>query len=273
MPQIELIPSVHALTVLEKLPTTGSEPMLVLGDDAHAYYVKNDGQTRPAWSMVNETLCHYLLRLWGIPTPDIALVQVAGNLLDDKHWKRHPKAAYKTPAFGSKQIPHAYDMNRLLASSNGISNSVDFARIGLFDMWVENEDRPPNMKNLLLAPSGKKLKLYAIDHAMAFRSGAYSSLVDADFDFVVDQYYLEVPLLRDFAFSGPKWQLDAWMEGEEKKFYLCVAKCKAVFPDIVQSLPPSWGFMPEVADLMFDCLFSERRNKKVFHAFASCYRS
>ncbi len=122
-------PHIKAISIVGQKPTVGSEPLHVIGDDYCGYYVKNHKQLTPAAFLINEVMGHFLLKAWQINTPDIA-----------------------------------FDM----AETFGIKNKLDFkkyyqpemfARIGLFDMWTENEDQPPDLKNIMLFEKEERYSL------------------------------------------------------------------------------------------------------------------
>ncbi len=259
--------------MLKKLPTVGSEPLLILGDDYEAYYIKNSALLSPAWALVNETLCHYLLRIWGLPTPDAAFVKVEEVTLQAGFGIRHKPPFYERPAFGSKEISKAVDLSDYLIGGlrgkvdfRKFQNLIDFAMIGLFDMWVENEDRPPDLKNILLTPYYQQFQFVPIDHAMAFRTGAYSSLEDQQFWATEGQYCLQSALFRSMK-QLLKQNDKRWVKGVEDVFYLCVEKSKAQFWNIVTALPQAWGLDEPLANTIYAFLFCANRNRQVFEEF------
>ena len=69
-------------------------------------------------------------------------------------------------------------------------------RIGLFDMWIENEDRPPDLKNLMLFEKEDRFHFLAIDNTMAFRTGAYGTLAEPQFYATENNYCLQSAFLR-----------------------------------------------------------------------------
>ena len=72
----ELIPHIRAISILQKLNTVGNEPLLLIGDDYNNYYVKNNQLLLPASGLINEVICHFLLKAWSINTADIAIVEI-----------------------------------------------------------------------------------------------------------------------------------------------------------------------------------------------------
>jgi hypothetical protein len=60
----ESIPHIRAISIRRKLDTVGSEPLHIIGDDYNAYYVKNNQRLDPASALINEVICHFLLKAW-----------------------------------------------------------------------------------------------------------------------------------------------------------------------------------------------------------------
>ena len=272
---IDPLPYRRVISIREKLNTTGSEPLHLICDDYESYYVKNDRQNNPAISIINEVLCHYFLRLWNINTPDICLVNLEQETIRQDYGPKHKPVFYTRAAFGSKRHEDALDFTEFLQVKGKIDyrkyyRPEMFAHIGLFDLWVENEDRPPQLKNLMLFEEEERYHFLAIDNAMAFRTGAYNTLADKTFWATEDQYMLQslfFKQLRRFL------KLDKeWCRKEQENFYLCIDKCKRNFSDIVKLIPPEWGFFDETITVVHDYLFDEKRNESVYNEYVRMWK-
>lgn len=263
-------PYKKVISVNKKLPTDGNEPLLVIADDYNTYYVKNSGTTTPAYHMINEVICHFLLNAWNIPTPEIAYMHIEKISLKEDWGIRHKKKYYDRFAFGSKQIPSTFDANFFLSIDGKVdfrklSNPLCFPRIGLFDLWVENDDRPPqDLKNLILQPNEDSYTFFAIDHAFAFRTGAYETLNDTRYYSNQGYSILEALIFRQLIEHVKDGD---WRKRERENFYLCIEKSKAIFPYISQLLPLNWGFTKENETLVYNFLFDEKRNNSLFEDY------
>ena len=272
---IEPISYRRVITIRDKLPTVGSEPLLSICDDYQTYYVKNDRHNIPAISIINEVLCHYLLELWCINTPDICIINLEKETLKNDYGVRHKASFYERLAFGSKEQEGAFDASEFLQ----IKGKIDFkkyycpemfAHIGLFDMWLENEDRPPELKNLMLFENEELYHFLAIDNAMAFRTGAYKTLTDNTFWATENAYILQSLYFRQLKRF---LKLDKeWCRKQHEYFYLCIMKCKRYFTDITQLLPSDWGLSEETKKDIYNYLFDEERNKAVFNEYIRMWK-
>lgn len=260
-------PYKKVVSINKKLSTDGNEPLLVITDDYSVYYVKNSGITTPAYHMINEVICHFLLKAWDIPTPEIAYIQIEQISLKEDWGTRHKKNYYHRFAFGSKEIPDTFDANIFFSVDGKVDfrkllNPLCFPRIGLFDLWVENDDRPPhNLKNLLLQPVEDSYNFIAIDHAFSFRTGSYETLSDTRYYGNQGYSILEALIFRQLL----KYVKDGdWRKREKENFYFCIEKSKAIFPYISQLLPLNWGFNRDIETLIYNYLFDTERNKSLF---------
>lgn len=260
----------NAISFLEEIPTGGHSPIKVLADDYAFYIVKNNAGKTPAYHLINEVISHYFLKLWKIPTPEIALISINPEFLLPEYSNRHKPHFYNYPVFGSAVIPQATDCNAFIS----IEKRADYNKflspeviffIGLFDLWVENDDRKPTNNNLLLQPFDGKQRFSAIDHSFIFSSLDYSSL-DPKFFCPIENDNIFV---TDLAISLKKYKKKNknWVQNDKKMFYLYVLNCKKHFPSIVKNIPKEWGFTLELQVKLKKFLFDKSRLEKVFHEY------
>ena len=230
----------------------------------------------PASYLINEVIVHYFLKVWNINTPDIALVNMPKETLFRDWGRIHKKSYYHRLAFGSKEVSEAFDLSEI-ATINGktdfrkYSQPTMLGRIGLFDMWIENEDRPPDLKNLMLFEKEDRFHFLAIDNTMAFRTGAYGTLAEPQFYATENNYCLQSAFFKVFK-RYVKALNKNWAIAEEENFYLCVNNCKQCFSEIARYLPAEWGYSPEIQQTILMFLFNEQRNKQVFNEYIRLYK-
>lgn len=221
---------------------------------------------------MNEFICHYLLRFWQINTPEIAAVSIDKNLLQKELSQFHKLYFYDSICFGSKRIESTQEMNELSriqskADYNKLIEPLDFLKIALFDIWVENTDRKPTNPNILFGLKEDKIEAVAIDHAFAFDSQAYANLykkgITQSFnDNLLEHLYVK-EIVKHLKMDAPK------VEMLNDYFYFCIDQSQKHYDEIAQNIPEGLGFSAELKDALAEFLFNSERNKLVFTEFCS----
>lgn len=157
-----LLPTVTAITYLTPLREGGSLPAIMEADDLGTYVVKFAGAGQGPKALVSEIIVGELARALGIRTPDLALVEVDGDL--------------------GRSEPD-FEVQDLVRASAGLNLGVDYlpgsvgfdpsfavpadeaARVVWLDALVANVDRSARNTNLLIWHRN----LWAIDHGACLR--------------------------------------------------------------------------------------------------------
>ncbi len=263
-----------AIDIIREIPTTGHQPLLILADNYEQYFIKSSKGHHPAFELISEILCAYLLQLWEIPTPEIALVNVGQKLLSNNTLSSHHKKHYfQLPCFASKLIRRAIDSNMLFDKPQELVYEQLYTpntllKIGLFDIWIENDDRKPSNHNLLLTPFQNKYRPLAIDHAYTFNTLSYDQLNP---DFGVSVTFNESILHTDLAFYiySKIQDKNLWATQMEIYFYESLKKCQDFFEEITVNIPEEYGFIEIYETKVQDFLFDKKRNQIVFNDFLS----
>ncbi|HEY9290023.1 MAG TPA: HipA family kinase [Microlunatus sp.] len=156
------LPSIRAITYLTPLREGGSLPAIVEADDLGTYVVKFTGAGQGARALVAEIIVGELARALGIRTPDLALIEVAGEL-----GRSEPDFEVQELVLASAGMNLAVDF---LPGSAGFDPSYpvpadEAARIVWMDALVANVDRSARNTNLLIWHRD----LWAIDHGACLR--------------------------------------------------------------------------------------------------------
>ena len=175
-----IIPKVQTQYLIKEEETDGHSPLRFVCSNDAIYFCKYLTSTNHVEinCLAYEIVAHYLLKELNIPTPDIALVEVAEGTLIKEKIKRNKRLKVKDTCFGSKNLATASEVNDLQKCNtkkefNTLLNPEDIIRIAMFDLWINNVDRgkffnPGFNYNLLLNKVGTKQQIVAFDHAFIF---------------------------------------------------------------------------------------------------------
>jgi len=161
---------------IKQLDTQGSVPCIFECSDGEIYYFKHFGNNR--LHVINELLGAKLLELLGLPTPEVALIEIVPDIIEGVCFER------KTPeglGFGSRKLDgptRGLENFDLIKGSEIRKFPTPQALIGivLFDLWVYNIDRTPRNSNVLLQEiEADNLRFVAIDHALMFDDNPYEA--------------------------------------------------------------------------------------------------
>jgi hypothetical protein len=262
-------PYITAISIAGQKPTVGSEPLHVIGNDYCSYYVKNHRLHMPATSLINEVIGHYLLRAWHIDTPSVAFMTIPQETMMKDYGSLHKKKYYTRLAFGSKEVEGAFDMTEAFSIRGKVDfkkfyQPEQFARIGLFDMWTENEDRATDLKNIMMVEKEERYHFLAIDNAMLLRTGVYEALIHREFSGIENNFCIQSSFFRTFK-RYLKVLNKNWVNTERYNFYLCIKNSKQYLQECFEILPEEWGLTPDQMHLITSFLFDDSRNQQVFN--------
>lgn len=263
------ITRLKVISAAEEIPTTGNSPVKVITSDYEMYLAKNSKSKNPACDIINEVLANCFLKLWNLKTPDMAILDFSQELLLPVYSKdNHNPVFYQKPLFGSKWKENAIDSHKFfsLKSKNDhriFSDPMDIFKIGLFDIWVENDDRKPTNHNLLFVENDeRKFDIVPIDHCYIFSTMNYQDLLPEDFCPIANDNLLITDLAESL--KSIKHQNRKWDAQDKEYFYLCISECEKYFDDIIRCIPGEWNFSKEDAKSVRNLLFNRERNIQVF---------
>jgi hypothetical protein len=153
--------------------------MKFLCDDGKVYYCKyRSGYSLNAGEvdfLAYEVVCHHLLRLLEVPTPNIALVELSKDSFSPNDLKINRKYAKAgIVCFGSQEVKGSNLVTGLELVKGRIElrqylNPEDLVKIATFDLWIANIDRGRAENfNLLSHIYLNKIRIIAFDNAFAF---------------------------------------------------------------------------------------------------------
>ncbi len=267
---IEQLNHLKAINIVKEIPTEGHSPLLVIAEDYSNYVVKSAQSQNPCTCLINEFFCHYLLKLWQIPTPEIAAIKIDPNILPSNLSISNRKRYFERIAFGSKWIENSVDMNEFMrvpkmVDYRKIYNPQDILLLGLFDIWVENDDRKPTNNNIIFSTEEGRLTIMAIDHAYTFSTLNHEELNPIHVSSSYNDSIILTPLgqiVKRKIINGK-----SWLPGTRNYFYFCIEKCERYFDEICDKIPKPLGFDLRLQNIMRNFLFDKERNKQVFNEF------
>ena len=126
-----------------RMYNTGDRPVLVMCSDMQDYVCKY-ALGGNATNLFCEYVAASFLRVWQLPVPDFAFVNV-----DYEHVKHFglPKHYFDKTCFGSKysrsfqELTHFTDNPDLKKQKGYLQNRDTLLKVALFDLWMANEDR------------------------------------------------------------------------------------------------------------------------------------
>lgn len=174
-----MIPVINTELLLEEIETDGHAPLKFLCDNDKIYYCKylNAINRSELNFLAYEMVASHLLNELSIPTPQVALIKIAPNTLNQKKIHFNRRLREGNICFGSLEINPAQELQSIQSFSkyeyNKLINPYDVVKIAMFDLWVNNIDRGRHFDdginyNLLIASENNRQKIYAFDNAFIF---------------------------------------------------------------------------------------------------------
>ena len=249
------IKELHSITEIKPedcYQTKGSRPVRVLCDDFNYYVCKyHNGKGFP-FPLFNEYIAACFLKIWNLPVPEIAFVKIKKDhirLID------YPYHYFDNLCLGSKYFGEFKEVDKLfletpLIKKENLTGRDSFLRIGLFDIWMCNEDR--HYENFNLLYNLKSNQFVPIDHVYCFNT---LNLDKEPYLISENESILTTPFLSRF-FSRPlQLNLNETRLKLIEDFKLNVTHCHEELNDILANIPLAWepdrGFLKSRLDIFF----------------------
>lgn len=262
----------EAILIDRIIVTEGHSPLEIVSNDFNRYFVKNTRGKKPSFPIINEFVCHYLLNLWNIATPEIAAVKIGPDLKPQEYGEYHKGFYYEQHTFGSLKMNNVIEMSEFSKISskydyNKINKTEDLLKIALFDIWVENTDRKPTNPNILFESVENRINIIAIDHAFAFDHQSYDNLYVEGVTLSYNESILEHKYVKYI--SKELLKQKGFLDELKDYYYFCINKSHKYYDEITSNIPDSLGFSLKLQNSLKQFLFNENRNKEVFNYFCS----
>ena len=254
--------------------TSGSSPLLVTCNDLRDWVCKYD---RSSKNLFNELIAAKFAEIWGIRTPEIALIQVRKEHVPAYRFPNIQFNLFEKECFGSLYLESSKEIDLSLIPlfkepgfRKKLGDKKDFLKIALYDVWLANEDRNHNNFNLLLYTSSAKLNfLYAIDHVNIFNSSYLNYGVT---DITEDDSILKTELAK--ILFKDKRKLTQIVDNLVHNFYLCTEECCNRLDEILGLVPDSWRInKDEMKEKIVGNLFTEKWKAHCIYNFRGFVQS
>lgn len=249
---------------------TNRRPVLITCSDMESYVCKYHTGSGNCMSLFCEYLASSFLKIWGLRTPDSAFVRINREHIPSS-WGIHGYC-FDTTCFATKynsQYADATKLNEIIKSSDRkkYTNGFDLIKIGLFDLWLANEDRRAGNMNLLIDLENER-DFIAIDHGSIFNSGVMNSHLS---ELTENESILDSLFARTL-FS--KKEITPILVDEMKKyFYLRTQHCKEQVPSILDEIPSDWKISRDEVNTTLEQVFAKQWQEDIFLLFSTLLQS
>ena len=215
-------------------------------DDLENYVCKYSNGV-PSNKLLIEYLGFAFARIWGLQIPEAAFVNILPVHVPESILSGGIQGNFfNRLTLGSRYNEGLKEIDFTLIASwkskksqiKKIQNREDFLKIGLFDIWLSNEDRVENNPNLMLKalPNGKQI--IVIDHEKCFNSGIIDNdrpiyqINEADSLLCTDILPLFYPKKAELKEMSDQLLVD---------FPTLALNCKNEIGEILKLIPQDWG--------------------------------
>jgi hypothetical protein len=235
---MEYLRSIKEIQPEDCYQTGGSRPVKVFCNDWNEYICKYYTGKGFASGLFNEYLAASFLKLWKLAVPDFSFVQVQRDHLNQVKFPFH---YFKTPCYGSL-FNHDYkEIDKFFLGYSFHDEQLlklvpQFLKIGLFDIWLSNEDRNFNNMNLML--DVESINFIPIDHVQVFNSNC---LDKEPVQITEDESILTSPLMSKNFLRTLQQNCENLRTTSIIEFSRDLSLCHENLDKILQNVPPEWG--------------------------------
>lgn len=235
--------------------TRGSRPVRVLCNDLNYYVCKYSTKESFPYPLFNEYIAACFLKIWNLPVPEFAFVKIKKDHIQQINYPYH---YFDQLCFGSRYFGEFKEVDKLfleipLIKKENHSGRDTFLRIGLFDIWLCNEDR--HFENFNLLYNLKTNQFVPIDHVYCFNT------LNLDKDAVLiseNESILSSPFLSRFFCRPLQQNLNEIRLTIINEFKHNVSRCHEELDDILANLPLTWNSDPDFLKSRLEPFFGQK---------------
>lgn len=253
------IPIYRTIQAIRKQYHTGEEPVMVLCSDGFRYICKYKRSSGSSYKMVCELAGAILAKVWELHVPEIAFV----NILPE-HWTPARSISLSALTFGSRKLESVIDITSASDEDIQISDKLtrQILEIGLFDLWVANEDRNWNNANLLYDVAEDNF--IVIDHGCIFNTATFDYRLTL---LTENESILYSDIARMLLDKTDYDAIPQWLQEIRDNFFGIRERCLDITSDIVGNVPESWNVQPEIVRLKITELFDLNWMEECWNTF------
>ncbi|NOX48755.1 MAG: hypothetical protein GXO89_17435 [Chlorobi bacterium] len=266
MENIKHLISISEITQEDCYQTKGSRPVKVFCSDMEHYVCKYFMGVGPAFSLFNEYIAAAFLRVWGQKVPETAFVKVKEVHVPKSGYPYH---WFDKVCFGSFFLGDFKEVDKFFIENPAIKKDEyatyhSFLMLGLFDLWVSNEDRHFENTNMLYDILDGFF--IPIDHVQIFNG---NNLDKEPYLINEDESILSSPLLNRLFSRTLQHELKNMYSSIENDFRNYVQNCHIGLDDMLGQLPDEWQLDVNYLKSRLAYLFSEDWCTKCIKIFRS----
>lgn len=256
---------------------TNSVPFELLCEDGEIHYAKTTfKRNAPYDELINEIVCNYLLKSWGVITAVPVIIHIPkkvydafvseGNFRDSRYnsFDFENKLFFGVERLQATELELYNSVLKNKADYNKYANPCDLLKIGVFDKWIGNNDRRVENPNILLTHNGEKFDFVAIDHTEAFGyQDNYKALKPALMNTARANSILSTSMSKSIiTFAGPNFITK--FDGEILE---CIKKAIEDLDFVLNQIPSSFGLSKKGKEKIKEILSLEQRNIDISKSF------
>jgi hypothetical protein len=237
MKEFKHLHSISEITPEDCYQTKGSRPVKVFCSDMEHYVCKYFTGIGPAYSLFNEYIAAAFLRVWGQKVPETAFVKVKENHIPKPGYPFH---WFEKLCFGSFFLGDFKEVDKFFIENPAIRKDRyetynSFLMIGLFDIWISNEDRHFDNTNMLYDNSSGYF--IPIDHVQIFNG---NNLDKMPYPISENESILYSPLLSRLFSRTLQRDFKKIYTKIENDFNNYAHNCRIGLDDMLRQLPDEW---------------------------------
>jgi len=265
------INELHSITEIKPehcYQTRGSRPVRALCNDLNYYVCKYHTSSGFPYHLFNEYLAAYFLQIWQLPVPEFAFVKIKKEHTFQTNYPYH---YFDNVCFGSRFIGEYKEVDKLFLESSilkkeNLTGRDTFLKIGLFDIWLCNEDR--HFENFNLLYDLKSNTFVPIDHVFCFNS---NNIETDPYLISSNESILSSPFINRFFVRTLQPELNKIRLRLFKDFKINVNRCHEELDNILSQIPLTWEADYSYLKTRLELLFTEEWLKSCLDYFTELF--